>query len=371
MHAPNFHVIQTLALARRSTTKLSMPQLDRRDLINYAFVSQGIFGANDLLSALLPLIQPIVAELEGQVFDPEVLTQKISSRFPWKISSDAIELLPPRMEHLDWVKKILDKDGRAAYIFKSIPYVPFDDAEANRIDARLSEIGGAFRELLKEISPLESAAYENADLEELLLRWLVEAGGFDRGSILAAARSSMDSRGDIDESKLSEELKLGRARAFRNQDDYLCGRFIQYLAENDKEKFEDIVALSALTLIAEVILNFREPKGKTTKTNVDFYYDGPFVMDLLGLTGAARQKNAQYIHDSVGELSANIRILDHSCDEIRDNLNAMFSLPRPRRHGPTWDAICKAQIQEQFANEVRQNVDVYVQNLDIPTLLSG
>ncbi len=57
-----------------------VPKVERRDLINYAFVSQGIFGANDLLAAILPLIQPIVSELDGQLFKPTELAEKIADK---------------------------------------------------------------------------------------------------------------------------------------------------------------------------------------------------------------------------------------------------------------------------------------------------
>lgn len=335
-----------------------MPKVERRDLINYAFVSQGIFGANDLLAAILPLIQPIVSELEGQLFNPKELADKIAARFPWNISPDAIELLPPRMEKLGWVERILNNSGAVAYVFKSIPDVPYDETQARQLEEKLSNIGLLFHEFINEISPLEGIAYTASELEELLLQWLVDSGGFDKSSIISAANFVKSAVGEIDEEFVLTTPSMKDVKKFKTQENYLCGRFIQHISNRDREVFDDIVSLSSLALIAEVILTYQSPNIDDVKPNVVFYYDGPFIMDLLGLTGGDRKENANYINDALIKLQIMPRALSHSCDEIRDNLNAMHAMPRPRRHGPTWAAICRADIQESFADDVRQNVEV-------------
>lgn len=339
-----------------------MAKNNRRDLVTYAFVSQGIFGSNDLFASLLPLIQPIVAQMAGQVFNAANLAQQIREKYPWEISADAVELFAPRMVKLGWVEQVLNEKSEAAFIYNEIPFVPYGENEEREIIRRLDKIENLFIEFLTEISPLEVSYYESLDLVDLLLKWLVEAGGFDRRSILAAAQGSATSDGAGED---TNKQQSGGDTGYRTQDDYLCGRFIQYLAENDRNAFEELVSISALTLIAEVVLSFREPDSTRVQQDVAVYYDGPFLMDLIGLAGRERQENASYIHKALEGMKVRPRVLDHSCDEVRDNLSALFALPPPERHGPTWSAICKAQVREQQAIDVLDNVESFVEGLKI------
>ena len=73
-------------------------RLRRRELVTYAFLSQGIYGSDDRLAGLLPLFHPIVETLEGQIFDPRVLAQRVNEAYPWSINTDVAENLVPRFQ---------------------------------------------------------------------------------------------------------------------------------------------------------------------------------------------------------------------------------------------------------------------------------
>jgi hypothetical protein len=343
-----------------------MDALQRRDLINYAFVSQGIFGASDLLAAMLPLLQPIVHENCGKIFDPQEFARLVNDKFPWNMNSDAAEEIVPRMEKAGWLKLVVNDPSSRAYVYTDIESVSFDSTTEKGISERLQNLGVEFRSFLDGISPLEARAFEADELEELLLKWLINSGGFDTASIQSAIEESLT---DFDEAKIREmpvEEIRGKRKRFRQQEDYICARFIQHLNKSNQNTFDTVVELSALALVAEVILTYSAPRQAKIDTQVEFYYDGPFAMDLLGLTGFDRKRNAEYIHSHLSDLGIGVRIFDHSCDEIVDNLTAMLSRPKVGRHGPTWDAIRKAEILESFAVEVRDSVETFINNINIP-----
>ena len=74
-----------------------MPKLSRRQLIAYAVVSQHIGGSNDILIGLMPFFDPIIAELAGQLFDPDEFSKRVTDLYDWPFNPDVAQELIPRL----------------------------------------------------------------------------------------------------------------------------------------------------------------------------------------------------------------------------------------------------------------------------------
>jgi hypothetical protein len=150
--------------SRRSTSKLG-----RRELVTYAFLSHGIYGSDDRLAGLLPLFQPVVEPLAGELFDPKDLVDRVNAAYPWSINTDIAENLIPRFQAAGWLESVVSYHGDTAfrYTAPTSPAVP--DVAYNATERELREIGVSFEAFIQALSPLTSAAYTAEQLEELLL----------------------------------------------------------------------------------------------------------------------------------------------------------------------------------------------------------
>jgi hypothetical protein len=168
-------------------TQPSSPRLNRRELITYAFISQGIFGLNDRLMGLLPFFEPILRERQGSIFDPSEFAREVNARYPWSINADIAHFLIPRFVQAGWLRAWKTGEHEAAYAILSFPPLSDDPAFA-RAQETLSKIGCRFKEFIADVQPLFVTSYEQTELEELLLRWIVEKRAFDSSALLEAAK---------------------------------------------------------------------------------------------------------------------------------------------------------------------------------------
>lgn len=96
-----------------------MPRLTRRQLYTYALVSQGVHGSQDILSGLLPFLQPLIADRSGQLFHPKQFAEAVAQTYGWPVSTDVIEELIPRLEGQGWLAVASGEGGKAAYLCKA------------------------------------------------------------------------------------------------------------------------------------------------------------------------------------------------------------------------------------------------------------
>ena len=92
------------------------------------------------------------------------------------------------------------------------------------------------------------------------------------------------------------------------------------------------------------------------------FLDAPFVMDALALCGRDRETNAKQIIEGLTTMSCRVRVLSHSCDEIRDNLQGVLRRSPGQRFGPTADAMRRSELNLEYAQAVCANPDHFIQN---------
>lgn len=346
-------------------------KLKRRDLITYAFLSQGIYGTDDRLAGLLPFFHPIVETLTGEIFDPSILAQRVNDAYPWSINTDVAENLIPRFKAAGWLQEIVSHEGDVAYRYikpdqKTLPIEALVATEEE-----LHEIGDHFLEFAHSVSPLLSVPYDRDTLEELLLRWLVEKQAFDRDMIVRAVQ---DDSVSLSKSDLSQDDVLQNDGLFSSEDTYLCARFVDILSSSSDhvELFDKLVRISAVALVTEVVLDTQKPKVK----NLSFgrgrvFYDSPFLLDLLECSGHNARQNSKFIHDHLVGFEAIPSVFSHSVEEARDNLRAVLSASVHERYGPTAESIRKGEVLEEYAKDVLKRFDDHLKANAIQNVPAG
>ena len=309
-----------------------MPRLTRRQLYTYALVSQGVHGSQDILSGLLPFLQPLITDRYGQLFHPKQFAQAVAQTYGWPVSTDVIEELIPRLEEQGWLELVPGEGAKAAYLCKADPAsTPAQDDVAAEI---LNQIQGTFYAFVQNLSPLIKFRHTPEELLDTFLNWLVSVEGFDRMSLMSTTRTLLSK-----DFKLTLEPSIalfGAIAAVDSDGAFLSARYIQHVAKEDPDLLLHIVEMASLALLTEVILDFRNPPNATRQEPaLAVFIDGPFVMDLLGLAGKEREANAKQITNGLKKMSCQLKVFSHSCDEIRDNLRAVLQQPRGQRFGPT------------------------------------
>ncbi len=338
-----------------------MASYTKRQLLTYAFVSQNIFGTNDILSGLLPFFQPLIEEMEGEVFDVEKFSDRIKARYSWPASPDVVQELIPRMQKVGWLEEIARTDQEAAFLCKK-PERTFEDTEGiAEVEAIIELIGNSFEEFNRKLCTLVTLNYSSSYLQELLLNWLVDKQAFDRESILSAAL--LDNRSvDPDKKTYIGYPEIEIVSPYKNEEEYLCARFVGYLLAEKKDLFEEIVKISAVALVTEVALDIqRPPEAGRKEKNLLVFYDGPFLMEALGLSGRDREDSARFVMKGLSSMEIRRGVFRHSCDEIRDNLRAVLTRHVSGRFGPTGDAIKRGEILEDYAHAVMNDVEHFVE----------
>lgn len=336
-----------------------MPRLTKRQLYTYALVSQGVHGSQDVLSGLLPFLQPLIGDCHGQLFNPRQFADKVAQTYGWPVSTDVVEELIPRFQAHGWLEALGD-GGKAAYVCKADldPAPPHNEAATQILD----RIEYSFHQFVRNFSSLIKFTYTSGELLEIFLNWVISVEGFDHTSLMSTTQKlvSREFQLTLEPSKTI----FSAITAIDSDSAFLSARYVQYIAKNDPDLLRHIVEIASLALLTEVILDFTDPPNAARQEPaLTVFLDGPFVMDALGLSGSEREKNSKQIIDGIRRMSCQIKVLSHSCDEIRDNLLAVLNKPGGYRFGPTAEAIRRSELKEDFARAVCGNVEHFIQEI--------
>ena len=341
-----------------------MSKSDRR-LLTYAFVSQNIFDQNDVLFGLLPFFKPILQQTAGRIFDAQDFASRVRELYRWPVNPDVAEVLIPRFVKAGWLKRLAERQDVIAYVCQPPDLPAGYEAVEHEVTQTLAQITRSFVEFNGTFPSLLALTYDEADLQEMLLAWLVEKKAFDSKSILEALAGS--SEGTI----VSEPVKIAVRRAdarrvYSREEEYLCARFVKHLSATQPALFESLAKIAAVALVTEVALDIRAPSAsQRPREPLQVFLDAPFAMTLLGLSGRQRSETATYIFEHLKELNYAVSIFGHSCDEIRNNLRALFNTHPHDRYGPTADAMRMGDVAEPYAKAVQANVEHFVQQKGI------
>jgi hypothetical protein len=337
-------------------------RLHRRQLITYFVASQQLEGSVDILTGLMPFFDPIINEMAGDLFDPTKFSNRVQELYDWPMNPDVAEELISRLEPAGRVTETVSHDGQTAYVCNKISE---DDVSALEATAEktLREIAELFENFCEEISPLLSVQYERADLEEMLLNWMVAVEGYDREAINKAVESMLSI--DIEAIKDGEEDDLENIFVQPNlnkEESYLCARFVSILRKNNIKLFDALVDVASVALLTEVVLDIRNPPdSRRRESDLVVFLDSPILMDALGLSGSALKERAVFLVDSIRSLGARVNVFAHTCGEVHRILWAMFNYPVHERVSLTAGAIRKGEVLEGFARSVMNDVSGQVE----------
>ncbi|WLA78412.1 hypothetical protein [Bradyrhizobium elkanii] len=336
-----------------------MSNVTRRALRVYAALTELRGSENDVLDALIPFFEPILAVMHGKVFDPYTFSAGVRRLYKWRFTGDIASTLIPRLER----KGILKKKAQAG---SDVIWVVNFKAEAG--DGAPPAILSAFERIIDEfeqfppkVTDLLSYKKTRDELKDILIRFLVMMDTSGEG---AFARQLGDLEPGVEANKLISQLEEGGTPLDPN-DRYMCARFVQHLMKTRPEFIPHLTRLSSIGLLAEVVEDFLKPTHVEGKTDLTVILDAPIALDLLGCSGKALKDDISTVVEALKKIGASFIVFPVSTVEMQHNLRSMLSLPPEQRRGYTHNALIKREIGLDFVQAVANNPERALDNIGI------
>lgn len=298
----------------------------------YFLAKSAVENSADPSDALIILLSGPLSQLHGHLFDSHELSRLAQKFYGWTISSSAIEFLMDRMRRRGWLESRTDFPARGPF-YVNLPDPLADSAQDGTLE-NLRMLGKALHRYAKELSPINALPKDEIESATLLLRYAVSANAAG-----TTARTSTDA-------------------------DYLCGRFIEDVRENDLKISELIGALSSLGFLSVVSDDLANPKSKR-KVDLRVIVDGPIILDYLESSGKLRAEASQALFEDLRSIGCQIITFDHCVREAQKALRTVLKTERYDRYGPTGDALRRGIVKEDRLKGLLNNFDVAVRQSGI------
>lgn len=329
-----------------------------RPLMAYAYLAQS--GAqNDILSGLIPIISPIAKERAGQHVDADHLRAELSRLYGIEVHPWAIDELMPRLVK---AKLIIEKPvgkGRCLHEYAATTDSSNDSTSEADIQAILDDVAVFAQGIMSksEISLPEDFIQKHfmnqlvtADFQVRLIR--PEAKAQHDSKILTLRSSEVTSAAA--QSEMPSETKN------LNQVKVICASYILHAYHNNPDIYQKLLNIASGAIIAEYVLNLREPGENVSLNGLKLYLDGPLAMSYLDLSEIAAGKHVTLLLDKLKEKGAQLCIFRDHVDEIHDNLRAARTVHNSDSNGPPRATHRRIQTSSSF----RSYVDSVLADID-------
>lgn len=322
-------------------------QLTRTAVRVYGALSALGNGSGSVMESLVPFFVPILQGHVGEKLDPHAIAAEVRNTYKWNFNADLVETFAPLLEQYGYL--LADIPGRQDTTYTVINNDDDDERiDQNPVAAELKNIAQEFKEFAESLSPLTAIPRDVEEFEDILVEWLLYVEAFSEKSIEFTVGYRPDNDG-----KLVRKLDIPRTTSLRDDEQFLCARFVQHMLNQDQGGAETLAKIASIGLITEVVQDFISPSTSVDRTNLVVYVDAPVAMELIGVSGAAAQDNIEPIIRELIRMGASVRIFGQSIEELKQNLCAVLRNPRPT--GPTAQAMLRREVLKEYVVSASQN----------------
>lgn len=322
-------------------------QLTRSAVRIYGALSALGNGTGNVLEGLLPFFDPILRLHNGSKLDPDVIASAIRETYKWNFNSDLIEAFVPYLEHHGWIVADIPGTTDSTYTIHMVESGK-PDPSVQTVESELHRIASQFKEFSEALSPLTTIPREVEEFEDILVEWLLYVEAFSEKSIDFRTGIRADQSG-----KLRQFVEIPNTTSLRDEEKFLCARFVKHAIKDDKGSAEVLARIAAIGLLTEVIQDFVKPVTAVDKTDLVVYLDAPVAMELLGVSGKSARENTAPVIAELLRIGASVRIFGQSVEEIKNSLQAVLKNPRPT--GPTAQALMRREVLKEYVVEISRN----------------
>src|SRR5258708_36404066 len=335
-----------------------MSSITRRALRVYAALSELRPGNADVLDALLPFLEQILAVMHGKLFDPKLFALGVQKVYRWRFNEDIATQFIPRLVKAKYLAQVVG-GKRGAYLVK------FSNAEAQAGDLLISdvlaEIIDEFETFSPRITDLLNYNRSRDELTDILVRFLVSLDAYNP----AAFRDELKKLQPGAEAESALGALGEGGRPLGSDDKYMAARFVQYVCAARPDAVEKLTRLASIGLLTEVVEDFIKPVEPAAKVNLTVVVDAPLALDYLGCSGVLRKNDVRGILYALRGIGCSFVVFPVTCDEMQRNLRSMLSNQQDTRHGYTHEAIVKREVLEEFAQAVANDPESALDHVGI------
>jgi len=295
------------------------PEHDR-PLLAYAYLAQS--GAQgDIISGLIPIIAPIAKTKSGEKFEPVDLCTELQKLYGIDVHPWVIDELTPRLEEAEILIPERINNNLVRHYYSTNLSFDLDKLAEQEI----KEIANEFADYCEPILRNEALEIEKELISKIFLNQLTSLNF--HAAIIRPQQSHRDNK--ILTLKANRETQeppeLTNNQLTLNKIKLLSAAFILDLNNNDAKKFALLAKIATGAIVAEYILNLRDPGSVKSLAGLRFYLDGPLAMSYLDLTDETAHKHAKKLIDLLLQKGASLYIFNHHVDEITENLRAAIN----------------------------------------------
>ncbi|KRQ98072.1 hypothetical protein CQ12_36180 [Bradyrhizobium jicamae] len=148
-----------------------MSNVTRRALRVYAALNELKGKENDdVLDALIPFFEPILAVMDGKVFDPHLFSAGVRRLYRWRFTGDIAATFIPRLERRGFLKQ---QARSAAGVIYLVQYSEKPVEASPALLTAFEKIIDEFEEFPPKVTDLLSYTKTREELKDILIRFLV------------------------------------------------------------------------------------------------------------------------------------------------------------------------------------------------------
>ncbi|WP_065759557.1 hypothetical protein [Pseudomonas defluvii] len=129
----------------------------------------------------------------------------------------------------------------------------------------------------------------------------------------------------------------------------ISAAYVMHTSVDKKHFYNQLINIASGAILAEYILNLREPNSSFTLQSLRLYLDAPLVMSYLDLNEELVSAHTKLLIDSLREKGASLYIFKPHVDELRDNLRSATTQDgtgiRRATHRRMGSAAFRSQVQ--------------------------
>jgi hypothetical protein len=314
-------------------------------------------GSDDILEALLPFFEPILAVMNGKVFDPNIFTAGVQKLYHWRFTPDIAEQFIPRLMKAGYLKQ--HATGQNA-IYEVTFQEPTSSDPSPEYTTFLPQLIDDFEAFTPRLNDLLNYNRTRDELTDILIRFLVSLDAYNPASFADEVRKF----GNNGEGDILTTLEEG-ARALSSDDRYITARFVQSICSEKPEIIPHLARLASIGLLTEVVEDFMMPVQSENAVSLVVAVDAPLALDYLGCSGRALKEDVRSIFDALRKIGCRFVVFPVTCEEMQRNLQSMLSKPVSVRHGYTHDAIIKGEVSIDFVRAVASDPEAALEGAGI------
>lgn len=321
-------------------------QVNRRT-ISFAYLSQANLNTGDLIGGIASIFRPIAKDHCGEIFQADTFSKFVEELYGLKIHPWAVEDMVPRL-----VKHGILNEGGVVGNATQYRYAKIDN-DFNQIDE--SDVEKVSRAYVDFSKPILNDAKIEVDNDRILDTFFKHLVDMDFLAVAIRPKSSSSAPEFVDEC-LTAKLNV------------LAAGFVLYAYNQDIHLYDLIMKIVSGAMIAEMVLNFGEPAKVADLKKLNIVLDTPFLMAYLDLSSEKDHVFTKEICDQLRSKGAQLKVFDHSVDELLDNLKGVKS---SFAENDSWGATARRLRTPSFSsylNKVQEDVVGVLKRFEVSVL---